>query len=104
MTVRKHRKITCLQKDNGEWCKTEQELREEMCGYYKQLLTIGNADQIEETLHGVPTTISRQMNEHLIRPVGEQEIHKALFSMHPNKSPGTDGMSPLFFPKILAHC
>ncbi|XP_027099102.2 uncharacterized protein [Coffea arabica] len=99
MAARKQRKITCLQKDNGQWCKTDQELREEMCRYYNQLLTTGNVDQIKETLQGVPTTISRQMNEHLIRPVGEQEIHRALFSMHPNKSPGTDGMSPLFFQK-----
>ncbi|XP_071900920.1 uncharacterized protein [Coffea arabica] len=30
MAARKQRKITCLQKDNGQWCKTDQELREEI--------------------------------------------------------------------------
>ena len=74
-------------------------MKEEICGFYKHLLTAGEADQIEETLQGVPNTITRQMNKHLIRPVGEQEIHKALISMHPNKSPGIDGMSPLFSQK-----
>ena len=72
---------------------------EEICRYYKQMFTTADSEQIEETMQGVPTTISRQMNEHLIRPVGKKEIHKALFSMNPNKSPGTDDMSPLFFQK-----
>nr|XP_027100420.1 uncharacterized protein LOC113719410 [Coffea arabica] len=97
MKARKQRQITCLQKDNGQWCTNEQEVHEEICGYYKQLFTSGGTDQLEETLQGVPNTITRQMNEHLIRPIGEQEIYKALFSMHQNKSPGIDGMSPLFF-------
>ena len=37
MAARKQRKITCLQKDNGQWCKTDQELREEICRYYNQI-------------------------------------------------------------------
>ncbi|XP_071932934.1 uncharacterized protein [Coffea arabica] len=59
MNARKQRQITYLQKENGQWCTNEQEVMEEICGYYKQLLTSGEADQIEETLRGVPNTISR---------------------------------------------
>ena len=40
------------------------------------------------------------MNRKLIRPVSEQEISHAVNSMHPNKSPGLDGMSPFFFQKF----
>ena len=97
MATRKRNKITALQRSNGEWCETEQEVTNEICSYYQQLLTTANPEQEQDVTQGVPNTISRQMNEQLIQPVKEEEIKKALFSMHPNKSPGTDGMSPLFF-------
>ncbi|XP_071928211.1 uncharacterized protein [Coffea arabica] len=35
MNARKQRQITCLQKNNGQWRKNEQEVKEEICGYYK---------------------------------------------------------------------
>ncbi|XP_027158016.1 uncharacterized protein LOC113759637 [Coffea eugenioides] len=40
---------------------------------------------------GVPQTITEEMNRELTRNVSEQEISKAIFSMHPHKSPGPDG-------------
>ena len=39
------------------------------------------------------------MNRKLTKPVEDHEVRKALFEMHPNKSPGPDGMSPIFFQK-----
>ncbi|XP_027182324.1 uncharacterized protein LOC113780749 [Coffea eugenioides] len=75
MATRRRNKITVLQRNNGDWCNTDQEL--------------GGNMQLLPTV--VPNAISRQMNERLIQLVNEAEIKKALFSMHPNKSPGTDG-------------
>ena len=40
------------------------------------------------------------MNRKLIRPIYETEIKEAVFSMHPNKAPGPDGMSPFFFQRF----
>ena len=40
------------------------------------------------------------MNRKLTRKVTDQKISHAVFSMHPNKSPGLDGMSPFFFQKF----
>lgn len=37
------------------------------------------------------------MNQRLTRPIEDSEIKHALFAMNPNKSPGSDGMTPLFF-------
>ena len=39
------------------------------------------------------------MKRRLIRPISEVEINEAVFSMHPNKAPGPDGMPPFFFQK-----
>lgn len=39
------------------------------------------------------------MLESLDRPFTPIEVHNALWKMHPNKSPGSAGFSPLFFQK-----
>ena len=41
--------------------------------------------------------ISNDDNAFLTTPSTEMEIKEALFSMHPDKSPGPDGMNPAFF-------
>lgn len=39
------------------------------------------------------------MNANLTKHVEDQEVKIALFSMHPHKAPGPDGMSFFFFQK-----
>lgn len=34
-------------------------------------------------------------------PLVKEELHSALFYMHPNKSPGPDNFNPTFYPKFL---
>ena len=36
-------------------------------------------------------------NSSLIRPFEAQEVKEVIFAMHPDKSPGPDGMDPGFF-------
>ena len=40
------------------------------------------------------------MNENLTAPVSEWEVKSALFAMHPEKTPGPDGMTALFYKKF----
>jgi len=44
-----------------------------------------------------------QMNQRLLQLATEEEVRQALFMMHPEKAPGPDGMTALFFsiPGIL---
>nr|XP_027075819.1 uncharacterized protein LOC113699652 [Coffea arabica] len=90
MAKRRRNTISTLQKNDGTWCKNEQKIEEEFSEYYKDLFATTNPDNFEDILAEIPSTIFGQMNEQLIRPVEENEIRQASFSMHPNKAPGTD--------------
>ena len=45
----------------------------------------------------VRPVVTTQMNEYLCQPFQADEVHKALKQMHPNKSPGLDGIPSLFY-------
>ncbi|KAL0390870.1 UNVERIFIED_CONTAM: hypothetical protein Scaly_0444100 [Sesamum calycinum] len=47
-----------------------------------------------------PTVVNAEMVEDLLRPYTETEVTKALFGMAPLKSPGPDGMPPIFYQKF----
>lgn len=82
--------------ESGGQCVNEEELVGDVSNFYSKLVTTEDGGIWEELLDGIPSTINASMNSRLIRPVEEGEIKKALFSMSPNKSPGMDGMTPIF--------
>lgn len=69
-----------------------------MVNYFKDMFTTTNIKD-EEVLEGIPSTVSNVQNQELLKPISEEEVKKALFQMHPDKSPGPDGMSPAFYQK-----
>ena len=52
-----------------------------------------------ELLTDLPRVITEEMNDDLTRPVSDEEIKAAVFSMDPNKTPGLDGFSVKFYRK-----
>lgn len=54
---------------------------------------------METVLDPVERLVTPDMNQQLLQPYTPEEIKRALFQMHPSKSPGPDGMSPFFFQK-----
>ena len=54
---------------------------------------------METVLDPVERLVTPNMNQQLLQPYTLEEIKRALFQMHPSKSPGPDGMSPFFFQK-----
>ena len=97
---RKRNKIQNLRMANGEWTANEDELGKEVANYYKDLFKSSATGELEVILDGIPVTITEQINKELTKKVDENEIKSAFFSMDPNKAPGSDGMSPLFFQKF----
>mgnify|MGYP004706984917 FL=1 len=96
---RKNRMLN-IQRENGTWTNSEEELGKEVANYYRILFTSSGCEGIDEILSGLPSTITTEMNDKLTKEVDELEIKTALFSMNPNKAPCQDGMTPLFFQKF----
>ena len=89
-----------MQKSDGSWTSSDEEIGAKIAEYYKHLFTFSCRGNVENILEGIPNSITDQMNQELTKPMMEEEIRIALFSMDPNKAPGLDGMSHIFFQKF----
>jgi hypothetical protein len=65
--------------------------------FYNNLFTAQENTTPEVITNFVPRKVTTEMNELLNAPFTDMEIEKALFMMHPNKSPGPDGFTAGFY-------
>lgn len=68
--------------------------------YFQHLFTSSNPEDIEGVLNSVDRRVTPSMNASILQRYTPEEVRKALFQMHPSKSPDPDGMSPFFFQKF----
>nr|XP_027090307.1 uncharacterized protein LOC113711341 [Coffea arabica] len=80
MSRRKQNRINGLKMRSGEWCRNEEEVREEIVDYFQQLFTSGDPTNFSAILEEIPQTITADMNKKLTRPVSDQEISYAVNS------------------------
>lgn len=89
-------KIVKLKNSNGVWKEWNDGLEELIVDYYTELFSASQVDSVE-VLDSVTSAITREQNLKLSMPVTDDEVKEALFQMHPDKSPGSDGMTLVFF-------
>ena len=53
-----------------------------------------DSNDFEDCIH---LKLSSKHNEVLMSPISSDEVHLAVFSMHPDKAPSLDGFNPAFF-------
>lgn len=92
-------RVSRLRNSTGEWVENQSDLLKLVNDHFSSLFTSTNPTNIDDITRLVPPKISREVNEMLLRPVEEWEIKQAVFDMGPNKAPGPDGLSGLFFQK-----
>ncbi|KAG7548646.1 Reverse transcriptase domain [Arabidopsis suecica] len=96
---RARNRINGLHDENGTWSAEDKDIQNIAVSYFKNLFTTTNPQAFEESLAEVKLRITDQTNEFLTAPATECEVRAALFMMHPEKAPGPDGMTALFFQK-----
>ena len=79
-------------KDQAGMCSIAQD-------YFCNLYTPSDGDH-SPIIATIPQCLSPQGNISLTTPFKEEEFRQAIFSMHPDKSPGSDGLNPGFFQKF----
>jgi Reverse transcriptase (RNA-dependent DNA polymerase) len=89
---------------NGTETRDSEVIKAHILGYYKNLLGSKGSTWVSfsNTIWEQHECVLDSENASLIAPFTEEEIRCAVFSMNPNKSPGPDGFSILFYQKFWA--
>uniref|UniRef100_A0A803NGJ4 Reverse transcriptase domain-containing protein n=1 Tax=Cannabis sativa TaxID=3483 RepID=A0A803NGJ4_CANSA len=94
-----HNKISKLNDANGVEVTKKEGLTDVISSYFAALFKASPVDPqaLQTTLNTIPTTVTAEMNNSLTQPYTSQEVITALRLMSPDKSPGSDGMSAMFY-------
>ena len=90
-------KIKLLKCADGTVKTSQEEIEKSANEFYKAMFTAQPDSRPEVVTEWIPPKVTTYMNERLCAPVTDDEIEQALFSMHPNKSPGPDGFTAGFY-------
>ncbi|KAL0313475.1 UNVERIFIED_CONTAM: LINE-1 retrotransposable element O protein [Sesamum radiatum] len=101
-TRKRHNTISRLKDSNGRWQDTEEGIQEILLQHYRSVFASAQPSDasIGEVMTAIPRRVTPEMNAQLRQPFTTTEVKQALFGMFPFKSPGPDGMSPIFFQKF----
>lgn len=95
-SARKHKNsFTYLRNAHGQWCTSSKEIEDLISNYFSHLFATEGGYNIE-VLDCVETKVTDDQNSVLLAPFTENDVKGAIFYMHPDKSPGPDGMNPAF--------
>lgn len=101
---RRHRnRIKKLRRDDGVMVDSTEEMGEVVLDYFTNLFTDSQCE-MDEFLDCITSHLKPEENARLLRPVSAEEVHRAVFQMHLDKSPSPDGLGLGFFSAFLGHC
>lgn len=93
---KKTNQVTKLKTSNGEWIEDKEGVRKIIIDHFSEMF---QSSGVHEGLsdRDVVQQITAEQNNELIEPVTRDEVKSAAFAMHPDKSPGLDGLNSGFF-------
>ena len=87
---------------DGNWKVHPEEIAQVFVSYYNTLFSLSRHIGFARVLELVPNVITDEMNTSLCRAFDASEVQVALQLMAPLKTPGPDGMPPLFYQHFWA--
>ena len=85
-----------MRDNDGEWKEDAKEIQDIVLDYFEKLFkATSNAEVLSE--RETVSHVTEEQNRYLIQPIEPEEVKEAIFSMHPEKSPGEDGLNPAFY-------
>ncbi|POO04030.1 Endonuclease/exonuclease/phosphatase [Trema orientale] len=96
---RKANKIKKIQDKYGILVNKDEDIENVIVDYFQNIFTsVGeNNEALEQVLHTIDPSITDVMNSKLIRPFIANDVWDAIQSMGPDRSPGQDGISAMFY-------
>ena len=92
-------KINGLEDANGVWQDSDEAIQDIISNYFSSIYRSDQPSHFSPVIDAVETKVTAEMNDSLLQDFQPEEVHVALQQMHPIKSPGPDGMPPIFFQK-----
>ncbi|GAA0141174.1 hypothetical protein LIER_02378 [Lithospermum erythrorhizon] len=93
---RRRNRIVGIEDAEGVWQEGFERVEEEVLRYFVDIFRENDVCIPERATQTVDHRVIKEMNYHLTRVVTSEEVRKAMFEMHANKSPWPDGMTTLF--------
>ena len=93
---RARNRITKLKQLGGGWAESEEKI-EEVATDFQNLFSSSATSDFEEELRYILVKVTPAMNAILRRNPSDVEIKKAIDNINPDKAPGPDGMTSLFY-------
>ncbi|KAL0306177.1 UNVERIFIED_CONTAM: putative mitochondrial protein [Sesamum radiatum] len=85
-----------------EWVEKPDDIQQHIISYFRDVFASSHprGNDIANGIEHLRSLVDASMAEDLLQPYTETEVTAALFQMAPLKSPGPNGMSPIFFQKF----
>ena len=97
---RSNSRIQKLRKRDASQIETRREIEDELTHHFLEILQEEDHERgrdIENITHLIPSSVTRENNEMLIKPVTMQEVEEAVNQMALGKAPGPNGFTSNFF-------
>lgn len=95
---RRMNQILKLRDKEDKWVKWEDGLADLITEYYDELFKSSQMGG-QVVVDCIEPKVNEDQNREMLCPIEEDEVKMAQFQMNPDKSPGTDGMTPAFYQK-----